>query len=390
MQHLCRQVHDSLWFAADGDTVVEDSRWPKAALHLDLTPPAVAAAAAAAAAADRAAGGAAEVPATQGAGARSARAAGQASEGGGAGGAERAVAEAGREGLGREAAADLEGAAGEAELCVLEGGRGRHAADPLLGLDTGEQQLQQSGALMVKHLRLLLHALLQLRFREPAGGGLGSDVGAACGAEGSCTLASGAGMAGGGGGGGGGGGWDGVDGRADSDGGGVGVEPRMLVVPLESLVLHGSHIGGSGSGASAGANAIVRGHDGADGTAPSAAPAAAAADGGAGGVGAAVRVGCDVEDDYVEAVTDELVRDVLVWGLTGLSGSVRLRHLELCHSQGLTVGEWCSVGGGDLSGRGVRGLYVLAGGACHSQGLTVGEFWQPNCDQADRGLGVRG
>eukprot|EP00983_Pelagomonas_calceolata_P029726 931570-Pelagomonas_calceolata.AAC.7 len=304
------QVPDDLWFAANSETVVHDPRWPKASLRVDLRPASIAAAAAAAG--------------SEGAAAAAGHSTGAAPGGTSSGGSAAP-------------------ATGFAAAAYSVPDAEHHHQQQQHHHHHHEQQQQQQLLLCSEHLGLLLRALLQLRFAEPAhavprnnptaapnsaaarsaseGGGTASLGGTAT-AYGGANSVSGRVQEGG----------PAADGSIEgSDGRCVRKARSRLVLPLQSLVLHDHHrCSGDRSDGQGGAGL----HTAAAGAAATAGPGAQSLE--ARSVDGA---GNADEDDGSPVVTDKLLDNELLWRLMQLSDSVRLRHLELCHCTGLTVCE---------------------------------------------------
>ncbi|KAF5828113.1 hypothetical protein DUNSADRAFT_18184 [Dunaliella salina] len=356
MQHMCRQVPDSLWFATNSETIVHDPCWPKASLRVDLRPASIAAAAAAATArhstgpapgvtndAERPASIAATAAAATATAAR--ESAGPARRG--TASAERPAAQNHTSIANSTRLVSQPGPVPGAGAMPAGGAAAPATANVAAARDAvaGVEHQQQQQLLCSEHLGLLLRALLQLRFTEPADTALPNSPSAAptAGIQPARSASGGGGAASRGSGAGGGtgsmggrvqGGVPATDNRAEGNDGRCERKTcTRLVVPLESFVLHDRHsFNGSGSDARGGAGPH----------APTAAAAAAAVAVGqqqaqSSGVHIVDGAGSAVEGVGGPVVTDGLLDNELLWRLTQLSGSTRLRHLELCHCASLTV-----------------------------------------------------
>ena len=194
-------------------------------------------------------------------------------------------------------------AAAAAERGVV-GGHGGGAAAIAVGAEAGAGEANVAAAVhgivqqpeLSKHLGLLLHALLELRTERK----LGADVDA---------------------GGGGGGGAAGV--MSSTGVGHGGDESARWVLPLKSLVLHGSYVEADNAAAAAAAAAAVQARQ-----------SSLRSEGGREGVGMG---GQEEEEEGDPVVTDRLVEG-LTWDLLRLCNCVQLRRLELCHTQGVGPG----------------------------------------------------
>jgi len=95
------------------------------------------------------------------------------------------------------------------------------------------------------------------------------------------------------------------------------------VLPLKSLVLHGSYVEADNAAAAAAAAAAVQARQ-----------SSLRSEGGREGVGMG---GQEEEEEGDPVVTDRLVEG-LTWDLLRLCNCVQLRRLELCHTQGVGPG----------------------------------------------------